>query len=319
MNDIIAKIKNTNNIVLLCHENPDGDAIGSTLAMYNALKTLGKDVDVVINDVPKRFSFINGFNYIKTKSNRKYNLGIVFDTAIKERINTPEVLYNVKEIIVIDHHQSNALYGDLNYVQSTSACCEIVYNIIKKMGVTIEENIAIPLCVGLITDTGGFANSNVTSETFLIASELIKIVDLPDIYNKVLNTITVVQLKLKKLYMNNLEFYDDGLIAMSYITEEDIIKLGGTQSDCDILVGIGREIENVKISIFIRVNSDGNRVSVRTSGYINADKILKPIGGGGHINAAGAKTNIEFNKLKEILIKESRDELNEWSTNSKQE
>ncbi|MGN1342910.1 MAG: bifunctional oligoribonuclease/PAP phosphatase NrnA [Bacilli bacterium] len=318
MNNIISEIQKSNNIVLLCHRNPDGDAIGSTLALYHALIKLDKEVDIIINDVPERFTFIEGYNQIKNSSNKEYNLGVILDTANIDRVNNPgNILENIERTIVIDHHISNTKYGDVNYVDESPACCQIIYNLIKDMNIEIDNQIGVPLVTGLLTDTGGFAHSNVTDETFLVAASLSKVVNVSDIYKKVLGTITKSQFKLKQKTMDNLEFYENGQIAFSYITSKDIEQLGATYDECDILVNIGREIEGVEISIFARIYPEEIRVSLRSSN-VDVCSIAQVFGGGGHINASGITTNMDFDILKEKIIKEAGKKINEWNFSGRQ-
>lgn len=315
--NIISELLKGDNIVLLCHVNPDGDAIGSTLALYHSLRKMGKDVDIVISEPPLRFSFVDGYQDIKLCSSKKYNVGVVLDTANKERVNNPcDILCNIDKLIVIDHHTSNTNYGDMNYVLNVPACCQIVYDLIKSMNIEIDSLIGIPLAMGIITDTGGFANCDVTAETFIIMSELSKIVNISSIYRKVLGTITKSGFELKKIAMEHMEFYKDSKIAFSYITYEEIEKVGARRDECSILVNIGREIEEVEVSIFIRVYEDSLRVSLR-SANIDVNSIASTLGGGGHINAAGLTTTMEFEDLKEKLIEKAGSKIDEWNINNK--
>lgn len=317
MNNIISEIQKSNNIVLLCHKNPDGDAIGSTIAMYHLLKKLNKEVDMVIKDAPSRFSFINGYSSIKSSSNKKYNLGIVLDTAIKEKINNPNnIITNIEKIMVIDHHQSNKYYGDINHVDVYPACCEVIYNLIKEMNIEIDDLLAMPLSAGLLTDTGGLSHPDVKPSTYQMVAELSKIIDIPTIYKMVLGTITKGQFELKKRGIENLEFYKDGQITFTYITEEDLNRLNLPKSEADILAGLGRDIEGVEVSIFIRKYKEENRVSLR-SNNIDVNEVAKIFGCGGHKNAAGITTTTEFNILKAKLIEEVGKKIDEWHISSK--
>lgn len=317
MNNIISEIQKSNNIVLLCHKNPDGDAIGSTIAMYHLLKKLGKKVDMVIEDVPSRFRFIEGFNSIKSFSNKTYNLGIILDTALEEKINNPNnITINIEKTIVIDHHQSNKYYGDINYVTVYPACCEVIYNLIKEMNIKVDDLLAVPLCTGLLTDTGGLSHPDVKPSTYQMVAELSKIIDIPTIYKRVLGTMTKGQFELKKIGIENLEFYKDGQITFTYITEEDLNELNLEKSETDILAGLGRDIEGVEVSIFIRKYKDENRVSLR-SNNIDVNEVAKVFGCGGHKNAAGITSKMEFQELKEKLIKEVGRKIDEWNTSSK--
>jgi len=317
MNNIIVEIQKSNNIVLLCHRNPDGDAIGSVIAMYYLLKQIGKEVDMVIEGAPDRFNFIEGFQYIKETSNKQYDLGIILDTASREQLNNPDnIIENITKTLVIDHHISNTKHGDINYVENYPACCEIVYNLVREMNVEIDAEIAVPLCTGLLTDTGGLSHPNVKTSTYQMAADLSKIIDIPSIYKKALGTITQKQFELKKLGITNLEFYKDKQITFTYITEEDLKKLGLNRDEADILANIGREIKDVEVSIFIRKYEEGNRVSIRSSN-INVSEIAVSFGGGGHKNAAGILTTMEYSRLKEELIKEVGKKIDEWNTNNK--
>ena len=317
MNNIISEIKKSNNIVLLCHKNPDGDAIGSTIGVYQLLIKLGKEVDMVIEDVPSRFSFIDGYQEIKKSSDKEYELGIILDTATREKLNNPNnIIEQVKKTIVIDHHMSNTHHGDINYVAVCPACCEVVYNLVKEMDIEIDEKIAVPICSGLLTDTGGLSHPDVKSSTYIVAGELSKIVDIPSIYKKVLGTIKREQFELNKIGTSNLEFHKNNKITFTYITEEDLNKLGLNRNEADILANLGRNIEGVEVAIYVRKYSEENRVSLR-SNNIDVNEVAKVFGCGGHKNAAGISSTMEFEELKEKVIKEVGKKIDEWNTSSK--
>ena len=318
MNNIIDEIKKVGNIVLLCHNNPDGDAIGSTIAMYYILKKLNKEVDIVIEKPPVRFSYIKGFELIKNTSNKEYDTAIILDTAKEERINDPSnIVEKVSKKIVIDHHISNSNYGDVNYVEDSPACCQVIYNIAKELNIEIDELIGIPLYTGLVTDSGNLSYPSVTTETFEMAADLSKIVNTSKISTLALNTITKEPFELKKIGMNNIEFYKDNQISLLTITEEDINKIGVDKSEVDILTNIGREIEGIKVTIFIRIYTDEIKVSLR-SNDINVNEIANIFGGGGHINAAGITiTDIDYEEVKQKLLEEVGKKIDEWNISSK--
>lgn len=316
-NNITCELLKSNNIVLLCHINPDGDSVGSTLGLYHALKGLGKNVDVVISDVPERFAFIEGYNDIKNSSDKKYDLGVILDTATTSRINNPDnILDNVSKIMVIDHHINNSEYGDINYVEERSSCCEIVYDLLKEMNILIDNLIATPLTVGLLTDTGGLSHPDVTSSSYEMASEVSKIIEVPSIYKKVLDTITKKQFELNKIAVDNLEFYKDGKITFTYVTIEDINRIGASLSDCDFLANTGRNIEGVIVSIFARIYEEEIRVSLRSNG-VSINEVAMIFGGGGHRFASGIVTNMDFELLKKSLIDEVGKKIDEWYISGK--
>lgn len=317
MNNIIDKIQSSNNIVLLCHNNPDGDAIGSTLSMYYILTKLGKEVDIVINKPPKRFNFLEGFQDIKEESNKDYDTAIILDTATIDRVNDPSnILSRVKRKYVIDHHISNTMYGDENLVEERPSCCQVVYDIVKKLNIKITKKLGEALVTGLLTDTGGFSHQDVLPSTFAMAEELSKIVNISSLYDKVLRTITRNQFNIKQIYLNNLEFYQNDKIAISYITEEDMINTGVDQNDCGILVNIPLEIDVVEVSIFLRKYKEETRISLRSKN-INVNEITKLFGGGGHIYAAGVTVDMPYNEIRTQILEEVGKRVNEWSFSSK--
>ena len=317
MNNIIDKVLTSNNIVLLCHNNPDGDAIGSTLAMYHTLKKLDKEVDIVIKEPPKRFNFLEGFKDIKEESSKNYDTAIILDTANIDRVNDPsDILNRVKRKYVIDHHISNTKYGDENLVEERPACCQIVYEIIKEINIEITKELGESLMTGLLTDTGGFSHQDVLPSTFAMAEDLSKIVNISLLYDKALRTITINQFNIKKIALDNLEFYYNGKVAISYITEEDMINTGVDQNDCGILVNIPLEIEGIEVSIILRKYKEEIRVSIRSK-QINLNDLVKAFGGGGHINAAGVTVKMPYEEIKKQVLEEVGKKINEWSISSK--
>ena len=176
LDNIIEKIKNAESIVILTHEMPDGDAIGSSLALYNGLKQIGKKADVVIPEYPKVFDFLHNRKDVKTEGkNQKYDLAIALDCGDIKRLNGfAKYFENANTRISIDHHSANTMFADYNFVNPTSpACCQILVIVLEALGVEIDKEIGTCLLTGIITDTGGFKYSGVTSETFEFAAELL--------------------------------------------------------------------------------------------------------------------------------------------------
>ena len=318
MNSVIDIIKNKNNFVVLTHINPDGDAIGSSLGMYNLLKKLGKNVDIVINEVPSKFSYLSGFDEIITNTNKVYDYAIIVDTATKDRINTSEVLDNVKNIINIDHHISNSKYGYINYIEDLPACCQIIYNIVRELDVEIDDNIGLPIANGIITDTGGLSHMDVLPSTYKAIYELSRLVDVPYVFNNTINKVYKSEFDLKKIVLDNLKFYKDNKITYSFVTEEDIKKVNGTHYDAGALVNIIREIDGVYVAIFTKIFDDGIRISLR-SNNIDVNKVANKFNGGGHVMASGISLNgrDNYEEVLDNLIKELDRCIDEWDNSSK--
>ena len=299
-------ISNSKSILLLTHESPDGDAIGSVLAFYHYLTFINKSVDMVILDVPKVFDFLPCINKIVDKVDEVYDLGIVLDCASRDRIGQKDDLFSkCKNTIVIDHHVSNTNYGDVNYVMGDiSSCCQVVYYLFKDLGVSISKEIGEAIITGVLTDTNGFGNSGVDGDTFKLASELNDVgVDIHSIYQKVLWTKTMSQYNLMKIGMDRLEFLCDGKIAFTYIMDDDFNKVGAILGEHEGIVDIGRNIEAVLVSIFIRENN-GWTISLRSTGMIDVGRIALNLGGGGHKMASGGKLHGTFDDVKNRVINE---------------
>jgi phosphoesterase RecJ-like protein len=310
LDEILEEIKKAETIVLLAHDAPDGDAIGSLLATNLALKQLGKNPDVIIDELPKVFDFLPGANEIKQESDiEEYDLALALDCSDLKRLNNHEKYFEpAKRTIVIDHHGSNMMYGDLNFVNPVSpACCEILVAMFTYYGINIDKELGTCLLTGIITDTGGFQYSGVTAETFEFASELLhKGVKVSEIYKKVLRTKTRANFELTKLITQRMEFLCDGKVTFTYITLEDQQKSEAQAGDHEGLVDIGRDIEGVEVSIFIREEEDvdGYKVSLRSNDYVNVSDICLLFGGGGHPRAAGCLILGDREKVKEKLLAE---------------
>ena len=305
MNDIFEVIKKSKSILLLSHENPDGDAIGSLMSLFHVLKSMKKDVDCVIPEIPETFLFLNGINETLKESNREYDLAIVVDTANVGRIGQlNNELDRCKFVIVIDHHTSNTGYGDINYVEEEiSSTCQVLYFGLKELNIDITKNVGEALATGMLTDTAGFRNDNVDQKTYFMAAELMELgIDIHKIYYLVLSKKTMAQYLLMKLTLDHLEILHDGKIAFSYVSEEDMCNVGAKLGDHEGLVDIGRNIGGVEASIFMRESDGIYRISLRSNGIVNVNKVAKRFDGGGHKMAAGIKISGNFKEIKEKVI-----------------
>ena len=309
MNDIINKILNSNNILICTHISPDGDAIGSALSLAGAIKDMGKIVDVVIPDFPSSFDYLKLSSMVVSSTNKQYDLGIAVDVSSINMINQRNNEFgNCKYKAVIDHHASNTLFGDINYVDSkASACCEVIYELLTKMNYSINIDIGEALLTGILTDTNGYLNNNVTTKTFDISSRLFSLgIDMHSIYYRLLVQVSRVGFELRKRVYDRLEFLEDGKIAFSYLTKQDIIDTGALSSDYEGLVEIGRAVEGVEVSVFIREVDEGYKVSIRTIQGVSAVDIALTFGGGGHLCASGCFINETKENTKKMLIQEIR-------------
>lgn len=311
LDEIIEQIKNADKIAIMAHENPDGDAIGSCLGMYMALKNTGKDVDVIIPEYARIFDFMPNITESIREGRKNYDLVISLDCASQKRLADPTKAFeNAKTTIAIDHHVVNSMYADYNYVDPVApACCQILIKVLRYWNLEIDKNIGTCLLAGLITDTGGFAYEGVTSETFeMVAWLLDKGINISSIYKRVFQTKSKTSFELSKIATSRINFYEDGKIAFTYITKEDEEKCGAEIGDYEGCVEIGRDIEGVEVSIFLReTDFGGYKVSMRSNKYVNVSDICLMFGGGGHIKAAGCTiNNATIDQIRDKLIAQTK-------------
>ncbi len=310
LDDILVEINHAEKIVIMAHETPDGDAIGSMLSMNLALKKLGKEADVIVREFPRTFAFLPGAKEVKSNSDiEQYDLAVSLDCADLKRLIGKEYFESAKKTIVIDHHGTNMMYGDLNFVNPVSpACCEILAGMFEYFDIEIDSEIGSCILTGIITDTGGFKYSSVTPETFEFTAELLrKGVNVSDIYQRVLETRRKSNFELLRRAMNRLELLEDGKIAFTYINKKDEEEVHAETGDHEGIVENGRSIEGVRVSVFIREKEENiYKVSMRAgNGFnINVSDICYIFGGGGHPRAAGAVVSGTVEQVKEKLVKE---------------
>lgn len=311
LDKIKEEIEKAKTVVILTHESPDGDAVGSSLAMYQALKKMGKEVDVVIPEMPRTFEFLPCADEIKKEGRNdiQYDLGISLDCTDTKRLEGFNPWYDTaKTKISIDHHGTNAMFADYNYVDPVApACAQILIVVFSSMGIEINKDIGTCILAGIITDTGGFKYEGVSTETFEFTANLIRLgVNVPEIYKRVLQIKTMANFKLRKLALNRMEFFENGKIAFTYMTIEDEEKTKAEAGDHEGLVEIGRDLEGVEVSIFIRETEKGFKASLRSNNYVNVSEVCSIFSGGGHIRAAGCTLPYNLEQAKEKIIERTK-------------
>ncbi len=312
IDNIKEEIEKANSIAILTHESPDGDAIGCALALYLALKKINKNADVIIPEYSRVYSFLPGTSEIKKEGKSEpYDLAISVDVSTIKRLNGfASYFEDAKVRIQIDHHQANDMFADYNFVNPVSpACAQNLILVIEKLGVDIDKDIGTCLLTGIITDTGGFKYEGVSAETFEFASELLtKGVNISDIYKRVLQIKTRANFELRKLIIDRMEFVNNNKVTFTYITLEDQKNALAEEGDHEGLVEVGRDIEGVEVSIFLRETEEGYKASLRSNYYVNVSDVCVAFNGGGHIKAAGCTIKAPLEEAKKMII----DEVNKY-------
>ncbi len=299
--------KGANLVYIVAHINPDGDAIGSTFAVYYALKQLGKDVHVIMPSYSDAFSFLPGVDTrVDGVKEEKYDLLIALDSSDYTRLAMSEEDFNKAEkIIMLDHHMKSRPYGDFQYIfEEKSSASEIAYLFIKELGVNIDENISTLIYAGIMTDTGSFNYNNTSSDTLRIAAELLDYgAKYVEVCKKLNDTMKEGKLKLIAKTVDNMEVYYDGKMRYSCVKYDDIASFGLDDEESEGMTNYLRAVKGTKVAVYVRQRSDGTyKVSMRSDGTVDISRIAISFGGGGHPRAAGytMEENIEIEKEKLI-------------------
>ncbi len=300
---ILKKIIIENNFFLLTtHVNPDADAIGSEIAMYRILKSLGKDVYIINHSAtPYNLEFFDTENIIRVFDEEKHKqlfdeadvlIALDFNRANRV-VSMQRVFAEFKGIkICIDHHQDPEDFVNHYFVDdSYAATGHIIYDFIKQTKlVDLNYEIAYPLYAAIMTDTGSFRFERTSPELHRIISELLETgVDPGEVYDKIYDQSKISKIKLLGRTLDTLKLIDSDRIGYMYILQSTFNELGALESDTENFVNYPLSIENVVLSLLFIELKDGFKVSFRSKGNIPVNEIAANFGGGGHTNAAGAR------------------------------
>ena len=286
-------IREHDDYTVIAHIAPDGDTICSCMALKLGLEQIGKKAQVVCdNRVPPMFAFLEESYFVKTMPDVKRTEScIAVDCADRLRMGTCAKLFDAASFTVcLDHHGTNIGFGDLFCVDTTAAATgEIVYLLFKEMGVDIDSDIARYLYCAIIADSGQFAYSNTTPRTMRIAADLLETgIDGNELHTKLYSSDPVSKLRIKARAINNLQLFADGKIAVTVLTQRDILAAGASNEDTEGIAEMLRGIDTVELSAVIKEQRDGAfKVSMRSQNIGNVAAIARKFGGGGHERAAG--------------------------------
>ncbi len=296
--------------MVVTHINPDGDALGSLLGMHLALVEMGKHSNALCADkVPEIYNFLPGHEQVVTGLEslaHQPQFIIAVDAAEENRISGDlSAIRDQAKLINIDHHETNPGFGEINYVQpDATSTAELVHEIIRKTGYRLSTNVGKCLYTGLVTDTGGFRFAGVNSRTLRVGAEMLAAgFDSYDIIRPLYEEYPIRRIYLERLVLERLEILLDGRLVMSTIYSEDFEKLGADMSETENLVNRLRESKGVLAGIlFTTMPNNVIRVSFRSKDSLNVSAIAKPLGGGGHSHAAGLRSTLPLQELKEKIV-----------------
>lgn len=286
------KILGSDEILIACHVNPDGDCIGSMLALGAGLSSIGKKVSMLSRDgVPRKYKKLPGADKVIKNTKKVFDLAITVDCNSRYILGSSfDAIKKAGYIIEIDHHPYRDSYGDLSFIDEDSASVgEMIHGILKYMGIKITKNIAKNILTSVIVETNSFRLPNVRPTTFTVCSELLALgVDYHDLSEMVYWSRSRNVAVLSGICMANMKFSEKGRLAWSFITRDEILSVKGRDADLDAVANDILAIDGVEISILFRETAGGKlRVSLRSKGGIDVASLALKFNGGGHYDSAG--------------------------------
>lgn len=302
------KIRKARTIVVAGHVNPDGDSIGSLLSLGLGLESLGKKVYMLSPDgVPKKYRALPGARRIKRRLEKRVDLAISVDCSTKEMLGPAFDTFREADCILeIDHHHVRAPFGDIAIIDPAApAVGEIIYILLKSLGVDISAEVAQNILTSLIVETNSFRLPNVRPLTFKVCAELVaKGVDFYKLVDTVFWSYSKQARVLSGLCLSRCKFSKGGKLAWTIIRRRDFDSIGGKDEDVDPVADEIRTIKEVKIAVFFREkDADNLRVSLRSKNGINAARLAERYGGGGHYDVAGCVIPNTKAAIREFLTR----------------
>jgi len=300
--------------VVTSHARPDGDAIGSQMAMAYALRELGKDVQMVGADpAPPQFQIFPGVSDIRVSAAIDGHFDAVIVMECSDLLRTGVEGLDKYFVINIDHHPGNTSYGAINWFDpGAAACSEMVFDVIEALGVTLTPEIATHIYIAILTDTGGFHFSHITPRTFEVCRRCVEAGADPEaIARAVYDSGTIGRLRLMGAVLHNLEFEADGRAVVAALTLKLLQETGATHEDADGLINIPLNVKDIQaVAFFKEIAPDSFRISLRSKGSVDVNRVANVFGGGGHKNAAGCTVQGPYPEVRARLVAELRQALN---------
>jgi len=314
--DVVEVLRQGERFLVTTHENPDGDALGSLLATKLALEVLGKDAVMYLagtGPLPAEYAFMDLHDLRRTPPDDAGERTLVaVDCANERRLGPdPQLLTDAPLVVDIDHHHDNSRFGDVNLVvPQASSTSEVLRDVFDALGVALSPEIAEPLYVGLVTDTGRFQYSNTTPRAFRLAADLVEAgADVHRVFQGVYETVQFAKLKLLARALERAQIFEGGRIVISHLLRRDFAEVGAEEPYSEGIIDSLRAVEGADMAALIREPPSGvgpaRRVSLRAStGGLDVSAIARGAGGGGHPQAAGFSSEASIEEITEFLRRE---------------
>jgi bifunctional oligoribonuclease and PAP phosphatase NrnA len=312
---VMAEMRDVHKFLLTTHENPDGDALGSLLAMHWILEQLGKDSLMYMSpdEFPLPWEYRNwtfDARLVGTPPDDVAERTIVFlDCGNIDRMPVDFLQADGLHILNVDHHHDNTRFGTVNLVCPVASCtAEIVWRLAKELGAEITPAIASALYTGRVTDTGRFMYENTTADAHRMAAELIEAgVEPHQVFRRLYEELPLRRLQLLQRALASIERYDGGSITVAHLTKRDYEETGALETDSEGVVPHLRAVEGTAVAVLVREllseDREGMRkVSLRaTDARVDVSRLAREFGGGGHPQAAGFSTAMPYPELVERI------------------
>jgi bifunctional oligoribonuclease and PAP phosphatase NrnA len=317
MNPILQTIKTADRILVTAHTDPDGDAVGSLLAMGLALERLGKQTTLYNESpIPAVYQFLPAVGRIDRHLDAAadFDAAVVLDCGDLSRVGSAaDTVKRVRSVINIDHHASNPAFGAHCLIDARAcATAEIVYRLIRALEIPLDRDIATCIYTGILTDTGSFRFSNTNASAFAICREMVEAgVDPFEVAQHVFGSYSLGRIKLLNLALNSIEISPNGKLSLMTVTRGMLEETRTQQEDVDGLINYARRIEDVRVAALIQEQVNGRaaangrvrlHVSLRSDGSVDVAAIAGTFGGGGHRSAAGFQIESTLADIKSELL-----------------
>jgi phosphoesterase RecJ-like protein len=315
-------LRSHDRFIVTTHENPDGDALGSLIAMTFALRELGKEATMYLFGevpIPKEYEFMDFTGLVRGPNPDSSELVVVALDCANERRLGPEtaLLEKAKLVVDIDHHHDNTRFGNENLIVGhASSTGEILADVFKAIGADLTPGIAEALYIAVVTDTGRFQYANTTAKALRLAAELVEAgADVHRVFQGVYENVAFAKLKLVARALENAEVFEGGRVIVSHLEKEDFNAAGAEEPYSEGIIDYLRAVEGAELAALIRepptANGPTHRISLRTTEEdLDVSAIARLSGGGGHRQAAGFSSEASIQEITEFIRREFLAQVN---------
>ena len=315
-------LRSNDRFIVTTHENPDGDALGSLLAMTFALRELGKAADMYLFGevpIPNEYEFMDFAGIVRGPNpDSSGQVVVALDCANERRLGPETALLEKAQLVVdIDHHHDNTRFGKVNLIVGhASSTGEILADVFQELGLGLTPAIAEALYIAVVTDTGRFQYANTTAKALRLAAELVEAgADVHRVFQGVYENVAFAKLKLVARALENAEVFEGGRVVVSHLEREDFEHAGAEEPYSEGIIDYLRAVEGTELAALIRepptANGPTHRISLRTTeADLDVSAIARKSGGGGHRQAAGFSSEASIEEITEFIRREFLAQVN---------